>query len=95
MSGVIHEIAPPDSQESNGILEYFSQTIDTIARSMLIAAPDFLCLWVEAITMGSYLKNRLLHKYLLSSTRHLECFNGNSPIISHLNPLKSKSDGQI
>jgi hypothetical protein len=35
-----------------------------IAHSMTIAAPDFPCLWAEAINMAAYLKNRLPHKYL-------------------------------
>jgi hypothetical protein len=41
---------------------------------MTIAAPDFPCLWAEAINMAAYLKNRLPHKYLPSSTTPFEMF---------------------
>jgi hypothetical protein len=67
-SAVIHDLTPPYSPESIVIVEHFNQILNTIACSMTIAAPDFLCLCVEASNMGAYLKNRLLHTYLPSST---------------------------
>jgi hypothetical protein len=57
---------------------------------MTIAAPYFACLWGEAINMATYLKNRLPHKYLLSSTTPFEHFHGKRPTISQLNPFGSK-----
>jgi hypothetical protein len=41
---------------------------------MSIDAPDFPCLWAEAVNMAAYLKHRLPHKYLLSSTTHSNVF---------------------
>jgi hypothetical protein len=41
MSGVIHELTLYYSPESHHIVEYFNQTINMIARSITIAAPDF------------------------------------------------------
>jgi transposase InsO family protein len=81
-SGVIHELTLPYSPESNGTVERFNQTINTIARSMTIAAPDFPSLWNEAINMVPYLKNRLLHKHLPSSTIPFEHFHGKILTIS-------------
>jgi hypothetical protein len=43
---------------------------------MTIAAPGFPDLWAEAINMTAYLKNRLLHNYLPSSTTPFEPFHG-------------------
>jgi transposase InsO family protein len=43
-SGVIHELQPPYSPESNGIAAHFNQTINTIARSMTIPGPNNACL---------------------------------------------------
>jgi hypothetical protein len=43
-SGVIYELTAPNSLESNGIKEHLNLTGNMIARSMTIAAPNFLCL---------------------------------------------------
>jgi hypothetical protein len=89
-SGVIHELLPPATLESNGIAERFNQIINTIEHSMTIATVDFPCLWAEAVNMAAYLKNRLPHKYLPSSTTAFEHFSGKRPTISHLKPFGSK-----
>jgi hypothetical protein len=57
---------------------------------MTIAAPDFPCLWAEAINMATYLKNRLPHNHLPSSTTPFERVHGKTPTISHLKPFGSK-----
>jgi transposase InsO family protein len=41
MIGVIHEKIPLYSAESNGIAEYFNQTINMIVHTMSFAAPEF------------------------------------------------------
>jgi hypothetical protein len=51
---------------------------------MIIAAPHFPCLWAEAVNMAAYLKPRLPHKHLPTSTTPFEPFHGNRPTISHL-----------
>jgi hypothetical protein len=58
---------------------------------MNIAAPDFSCMWAEAFNIPAYLKTRLLHKYLLSSTTLFDSFQGKRLTISHLKLFRSKS----
>jgi hypothetical protein len=43
-SAVIYELTLSYSLESNGIVEQFNQTINTIVRSMTIAVPDIASL---------------------------------------------------
>jgi hypothetical protein len=57
---------------------------------MTIAAPDFPCLWAEAVNLAAYLKNRLPHKHLPSSTTPFERFHSKRPTISHLKPFGNK-----
>jgi hypothetical protein len=57
---------------------------------MTNAAPDFPSLWAEAVNMVAYLKNRLPHKHLPSSTTPFERFHGKRPTISPLKPFGSK-----
>jgi hypothetical protein len=61
-----------------------------IAHSITIATPDFPCMCAEGGNIAAYLKNRLAHKHLPSSTTLFECFQGKRPIISQLKPFRSK-----
>jgi transposase InsO family protein len=89
-SRVIHELTPPYSPESDGIGNSVNYTINPIARSMTIAAPDFPCLSAEAVNMAAYLKTRVPHKHITSSTTPFECFHAKRPTILHLKPFRSK-----
>jgi hypothetical protein len=62
---------------------------------MTIAAPDFPCLWAEAINMAAYLKNRLPHKYLPSSITPFKRFHCKRPPISHLKLFRRECYGHF
>ena len=87
--GIIHEMSPPYSHESNGIAEQFNRTITTMARAMLSNGNLPLSLWSEAINMAVYLKNRIPHKAVKESTPY-EALYGNKPLIQHLQPFRRK-----
>ncbi|KAF3667319.1 putative anthocyanidin 3-O-glucosyltransferase 2-like [Capsicum annuum] len=56
--GIIHEVTPPYSPESNGVAERKNKTLKEMMNSMLISscAPDNL--WGEAILSACHLQNR-------------------------------------
>jgi hypothetical protein len=89
-SGVIDVLIPPYSVESNGIVERLIQTINMIACSMTIAAPDLGCVWAKADNMATNLKTRVPHKYLPSSTTPFKYFYGKRPTILDLTQFRSK-----
>src|SRR5258705_702976 len=86
-NGIVHEITPAYSYESNGIAERFNRTIVTMARSMLTGLP--MAVWSEAIATAVYLKNRVPHKAVKESTPY-EALHGNKPTIQHLQPFGRK-----
>ena len=57
--GIVHDLSPAYSHESNGVAERYNRTIITAARALLTGLP--LALWAEAIATGVYLRNRLPH----------------------------------
>jgi hypothetical protein len=61
-----------------------------IAHFTTIGALDFPCLWAEPINMGAYLKNRLPHKHLPSSTTPFKRFYSKRQTISPRKPFGSK-----
>ena len=82
--GIVHEVTPPYSHESNGVAERFNRTIMTMARAMLVGLDKRL--WAEAVHTAVYIKNRLPHSRLKDQTPY-EAYNGRKPTISHLQPF--------
>ena len=56
--GIIHEISPPYSPESNGVAEHLNCTIGESLRAMLESASTYdKKLWAEAVLTSVYIKN--------------------------------------
>lgn len=83
--GIIYELSPPYSHESNEVPERFNRIIVTMKRAMLLGHPVYL--WSEAIATSVYHKNRLPHKLLQKKSTSYEAFHGNQPTIKHLQPF--------
>ncbi|KAI0998486.1 hypothetical protein K3495_g9710 [Podosphaera aphanis] len=87
--GILHELTPPYEHERNGIAERFNQTLNTIARTMLIDLS--LNLWAKAISTACYLKNRLPHSRLESNITSYEALKGKNLQSTTFNHLGENS----
>jgi len=60
--GIIYEVTPPYSRESNGLAKKKNKTLKEMMNVMLISssAPDNL--WGEAFLTACFLQNRIPHK---------------------------------
>jgi len=85
--GIIPEISPPYSPESNGVAERLNRTIGESLRAMLESAPTYdKKLWAEAAITSVYIKNRQPHSALKDLTP-CEAFYGTKPSIQHIQPF--------
>lgn len=81
-NGVNQEFSTPNAPQSNGFIERTVQTIDTSARTMLVASNLPNQLFTEALSSAVYLNNRLPTKKSIKTP--YERFIGRAPVISNL-----------
>ena len=85
--GIVHDLSPAYSHESNRVAERYNRTIITATRSLLTGLP--LALWAEAIATVVYLRNRLPNRSIGKSTPSESLYN-KKPSIYHLRPYGTK-----
>ncbi|CAM8934624.1 unnamed protein product [Rhodiola kirilowii] len=81
-TGIIHEVTPPYSPQSNGIAERKNRTIKEMMNAMLLSSGLPQEMWGEAVLSANYLLNRIPRKKKDKSP--YELFIGRTPSYAHL-----------
>ncbi|KAI1006263.1 hypothetical protein K3495_g1957 [Podosphaera aphanis] len=83
--GIVHDLTPPYSPESNGVAERLNRSIDEAIPSMLLPLKE-KGLWAEVARTDIYTKNRLSHGAVNGQTPY-EAFYGVKPSILNFQPF--------
>ncbi|CAM8943434.1 unnamed protein product [Rhodiola kirilowii] len=81
-TGIIHEVTPPYSPQSNGVAERKNRTIKEMMNAMLLSSGLPQSMWGEAVLSANYLLNRIPRKRKEKSP--FELFKGRKPAYKHL-----------
>ena len=80
--GIVHEVTPPYSPQSNGIAERKNRTVKEMMNALLISSGLTQGMWGEAVLSANYLLNRIPRKG--NDKTPFEMFKGRTPSYEHL-----------
>ena len=80
--GIVHEVTPPYSPQSNGIAERKNRTLKEMMNALLISSGLTQGMWGEAVLSANYLLNRIPRKG--NDKTPFEMFKGRAPSYEHL-----------
>jgi hypothetical protein len=81
--GIIHDLSPPYTHESNGLPKQMNHTIVTIVRSMTLDYADVIlpALWAVACSTAIHIKNCLPHSALNLTKSSYKIMFSDKPLI--------------
>lgn len=87
--GIRHETSAPHTPEQNGSAERLNRTLLEPVRCMIIESGLPACLWAEAISYTTYIKNRVLSR--TAQLTPYEYWNEKKPDMTHIRIFGSKA----
>ncbi|XP_021752647.1 uncharacterized protein LOC110715354 [Chenopodium quinoa] len=88
-NGMNHNFSAPRTPQQNGVVERKNQTLEEMARTMLIASGLPRNFWAKAVNTACYILNRVTIRSIINKTLY-ELFRGRKPNISHLRAFGCK-----
>jgi transposase InsO family protein len=81
-NGIIHEVTPPYSLESNGVAERENRTLKEMMNAILVSSGLPTNMWGEAILSACHIQNKVPHKK--TSKTPYELWEGRKPSLKYL-----------
>jgi hypothetical protein len=90
--GIIYDLSPPYTYESNALPDCMNRTIVMMVQSMTLKCADMItqALWAEAYFTARHIKNHRPHSAFKLKKSLYEIISGNKPSIKHLYPFGGK-----
>ena len=87
--GIIHEVTPSYSPESNGVVERKNRSLEEMAQTMLCEGNLPRYFWAEAVNTACYILNRVSTRPIIKKTPY-EIWKGRKPNIYYFHVFGCK-----